>query len=91
MRAKLVVESLDQLFEKKDKEMANVGKTKEKFEKSTAKKTGEDKESKVKQAIEALKAQLVKAKKAGSFRTTAEKNAKIKEIEGKIAAWEKKL
>jgi len=91
MRAKLVVESLDQLFEEKDKEMVNVNKTKEKFEKSTAKKSVEDNVSKAKQAIEALKTELVKAKKTGSFKTTAEKNAKIKEIEEKITAWEKKL
>jgi uncharacterized membrane protein (UPF0182 family) len=91
MRAKLVAESLDQLFEEKGKNMANVGKTKEKFEKTDVKKPAEDKKSKAEQAIDALNKQLENAKKPGAFRTSAEKNAKIKEIEDKIANWKKKL
>lgn len=48
-------------------------------------------EDKAKQAIASLKKQLEQAKKAGSFKTTIEKKAKIKELEDKIEAWEKKL
>jgi hypothetical protein len=91
MRAKLVAESLDQLFEEKDKEMANVSKTKEKYEKSDAHKSDEDKKSKAAQAIKGLEDQLAKAKKPGAFKTTTEKNTKVKELEDKIAAWKKKL
>jgi len=89
MRAKLVAESLNQLLIEKDTE--NVNKTKEKFEKSDVKKLPEDKKGKAQQAIAALNKQLENAKKPGAHKTTAEKNAKIREIEGKIAAWKKKL
>jgi len=82
---KLVVESLDELFENK-REKVNKN-----LEKSKPTKVDQDKKEKAKQAIDALKKELAKAKKPGAFKSTSEKNAKIKEIETKIAAWEKKL
>ena len=91
MRAKLVAESLDQLYEDKKKEMANVNKTKENFEKSGAKKLAGDKKDKINQAIKALVSQLVKVKKSNDFKTVTQKNAKIKELEDKITVWKKKL
>lgn len=46
---------------------------------------------KANQAIEALKKQLADAKKAGKMKdTTVGKNAKVKELEDKIAKWEEK-
>ena len=51
----------------------------------------ESKEAKAKQAITALEKQLKDAKKPGAFNTTAEKKAKIKELEEKIAKWKSKL
>ncbi|HUW44231.1 MAG TPA: hypothetical protein VMW50_00395 [Dehalococcoidia bacterium] len=49
-------------------------------------------DEKAKQAIVALKKQLADAKKAGGMRDSgAQKKAKIKEIEDKIAKWEAKI
>jgi hypothetical protein len=39
-------------------------------------------------AVKGLKDQLAKAKKPGAFKTTIEKNAKIKELEEKIKKFE---
>jgi len=81
---KLVFETLDEMLFEKELFEAE----KEKAEKVT--KVKQDKGEKAKQAIESLKAQLVKAKKPGAFKTTVQKNAKIKELEAKIKGWEKK-
>ena len=103
---KLVVESLEELFESKKAEAAveekvkkedkpkpeNIKKVHAKVEKTKATKLKkEPKEDKYNQAIKALKDDLAKAKKPGAFKTTLLKNAKIKELQGKIDAWEKKL
>ena len=45
---------------------------------------------KYKDAIDGLKKELAKAKKPGQFKTTVEKNAKIKELETKIKKFEDK-
>jgi hypothetical protein len=90
---KLVFESLDELFENKKEDkssMANVSKEKEKMEKSKASKVSQDKKAKAQQAIDALKKQIAAAKKPGAFKSTVEKNAKIKELEDKVKVWEKK-
>ena len=50
----------------------------------------QSKKEKADQAITGLKKQLADAKKKGAFKTTVEKNAKIKDLEGKIAKWEEK-
>ena len=95
----LVFESLDELFEnkkaqqkKEDKtKLANISTSKAKLEKSKELKFEQNKIEKAKQAINALKKELTKAKKPGAFKTLTAKNAKIKELENKIKAWEKKL
>jgi hypothetical protein len=101
--ANLVFESLDELFEakkavkeekpaKEDKPKGvNMPAAKAKIEKEKPKKVKQGTEEKANQAIAGLKAELVKAKKPGAFKTTAQKNAKIKELGEKIAAWEKKI
>jgi hypothetical protein len=93
---KLVFESLDELFESKAKkedkpQEINVKKEKEKIESKKPEKVNQSKDEKATQAIDALKKQVEKAKKPGAFKTTLEKNAKIKEITDKIKVWEKKL
>ena len=98
---KLVFESLDELFEskkakaepkKEDKpKPASIDKTKAKAEKSKPTKVAQDKKEKAKQAIAALKKLVQDAKKPGAFKLASQKNAKIKELEEKIKAWEKKL
>jgi len=96
---KLVFESLDELYESKVKDSkkedkpksADISKTKEKAEKSKPTKLNQDKKTKAKQAIDALKKEIINAKKPGAFKTTAQKNAKLKELVDKIKAWEKKL
>jgi len=89
--SKLVFESLEELFEAK-KKMANVKDTHKKYEKTKAQKMkDQSKKEKAEQAIKGLEDQLAKAKKPGAFKTTAEKNAKIKELQEKIDTWKNKL
>ena len=95
---KLVVESLDEFIfeakkaeEKEDKaKPENIGNVKAKMEKTKATKLKEKPEDKATQAIKALKEEIAKAKKPGSFKTVSQKNAKIAELEAKVKAWEKK-
>ena len=96
----LVFESLDELFEAKKADQEedkpkpeNIAKAKAKIEKSKPTKLKKQPvDEKAKQAIAGLKTELAKAKKPGAFKmTVTQKNAKIKELETKIAAWEKKL
>lgn len=85
---KLVFESLDELFEAKDPEAAKVQK---KLEQPKATKAEQTKREKIEQAIKGLEAELKQAKKPGQFKSTMDKNAKIKLLQDKIAAWKKKL
>ena len=99
----LVFESLDELFESKKKvaekrekkedkpKPTNPAKEKAKAEKKKPIKVDQGKKEKYEQAIKALEAELAKAKKPGAFKTTAQKNAKIGEIQEKITAWKAKL
>jgi hypothetical protein len=87
---RLVPESLDQFInEAKDWEAA---KDQRKIEKKglKPKKLDQSAEEKATQAISALKKELADAKKPGAFKTNAQKEAKIKELEAKIAKWEAK-
>jgi len=85
----LVFESLDELLE--SKKLVDVKATHEKIEKSSAEKQRETKKLKVERAVETLKNEIIKAKKPGAFKTTLQKNAKIKELEEKIKVWKRKL
>lgn len=99
----LVFESLDELFESKKAEVkekpkkedkpkpTNPAKEKAKAEKKKPIKVDQGKKEKYEQAIKALEAELTKAKKPGAFKTTAQKNAKIDELQEKIKAWKEKL
>jgi len=85
---KLVAESLAEsikLFEKAKLEKIPQPKS------GKPKKVDQSGDAKAKEAITGLKKQLADAKKTGAFKTTIEKNAKIKELEGKIKKWEAKL
>lgn len=55
-----------------------------------AKKMAQNPNQKADLAIKALKDQLKKAKDPGQHASTIQKNAKIKELEEKIAKWEAK-
>jgi hypothetical protein len=57
---------------------------------SKAKTVVQNKSQKAVEAIASLKKQLSDAKKPGQFKTTVEKNAKIKELGEKIKKWEAK-
>ena len=87
----LVFESLDELFENKKAKPESIEKTHNKYEKGKTIKISQDKKEKGKQAIGGLKKELAKAKKPGAFKSTAEKNVKIKELQDKIKAWENKI
>ena len=82
----LVHESLDQLFEEKNKKVELVKKLKTQGG-TTVK---HSKTSKADEAIAGLRKQLEKAKKPGAYRTTVEKRAAIADLEKKIKSWEDK-
>jgi len=96
---KLVFESLNELFEAKKAaetedapKAENIGKVKDKTEKSKAVKPTETKNEKAKQAIAALEAEKKKAQKPGNMKQTpSQKKANIEAIQKKIDAWRKKL
>lgn len=85
---KYVAESIQELFEAKAAKAADA---QNKIEKGKTTKITQTSGEKAKQSIAALKKQLEDAKKGKSFKTTLEKNAKIKELTDKIKAWESKL
>jgi hypothetical protein len=95
---KLVFESLNELLESKkavEKDdqptMKNVGKEKEKMEKTKPTKVNQEKKEKIDQAIAALEAEKKKAQKPGSMKQTpSQKKANIEAIQKKIDAWKKK-
>ena len=82
----LVHESLDQLFEEKNKKVELTKKLKTQGG-TTVK---HSKTSKADEAIAGLRKQLEKAKKPGAYRTTVEKRAAIADLEKKIKSWEDK-
>ena len=80
---KIVTESLQE-FMKVNEVKLDIGS-------SEAKEVKKGSDYKYKEAIKGLKEELAKAKKTGAFKTTIEKNAKIKELEAKIKKFEEKL
>jgi hypothetical protein len=95
---KLVFESLNELLESKKAEekedqptMKNVGKEKEKMEKTKPTKVNQDKKEKIDQAIAALEVEKKKAQKPGYMKQTpSQKKANVEAIQKKIDAWKKK-
>jgi len=84
---KLVTESLQEFIQLNEEKVKSKRKTKA-GEKVVMDQSAVEKAD---QAIKALKKQLADAKKAGGMRDSkAGKDAKVKEIEGKIAKWEEK-
>jgi len=84
---KLVSESLTEFRQINEEKV----KAKRKTKAGTKVTLDQSKNEKANQAIAALKKQLADAKKPGGMKLTGiQKNAKIKEIEDKIKAWEAK-
>ena len=72
--------------------MKNVGKEKEKFEKTKATKVNQEKKEKINQAIAALEVEKKKAQKPGTMKQTPiQKKANVAAIQKKIDAWKEKL
>ena len=84
---KFVVESLDEMFEAKDAKSIHSN-----IEQTKPKKISQDKQTKIKQAIDALETEKKRAQKPGGMKQTLiQKKSDIAAIQKKIDAWKAKL